>query len=305
MKTAVLVIGYCRPESLRRSLTSLLSCPDLQGFKLIVSLDGQKSSGPDVALTQNVVLELELPTGTDVILRPLNLGLKAHVKLAVEETLAVFDSVIVVEDDLDLHPDFLTHMARGLDQFREDPGVFSISGHLNPNFTTTRSWRSSPFFSSWGWATWRDRWSRIDWGYLEKPKLNAVQVSVLEVGGIRSNLRMLRLANQRKIDSWAIYVFTHCVANGLKSMYPAIPMVNNLGMDGLGTHADRTSKFDIEDLNWKQRKNPLGMDSPVSLERRSGPFKFYWSQASPFTRLVKSPRLLVLLPIYLLSRKTK
>ena len=70
------------------------------------------------------------------------------------------------KDDLVSSPDFPKYMNDALDYYEKDDEIWSISGYTF-NIDIPKDYNSEVYLScrgcSWGWATWKDRWEKVDW----------------------------------------------------------------------------------------------------------------------------------------------
>ena len=92
--------------------------------------------------------------------------------------------------------------------------------------------------SSWGWATWADRWNKVDWSIndFKVMKKNKEKIKFFEQGG-NDLFKMLELQYLGKIDSWAIRWCYSQFLNLSYSVTPKISMIQNNGFsDGVGVH---------------------------------------------------------------------
>jgi len=124
-------------------------------------------------------------------------------------------------------------MNTSLDHYENKSEVISISGYSFPNilkgqedaYLLNRSW-------SWGWATWRNRWEKIDWQantYTEFSKNRTLQKQFSALGS-DVNL-MLKKQMEGNLDSWLIrFVFHQFQVKGI-TLYPSISKVTNNGWD--------------------------------------------------------------------------
>ncbi len=174
-----------------------------------------------------------------------NKGLANSVITGVTDIIVKYGKVIVVEDDLLTAPQFLQFMNDALEFYKEDRRIWSISGYQYPikmpakyNETVYASYRAS----SWGWATWLDRWESIDWliGDYKKYRYNPIRILSFCKGGTDLD-KMLRYQMQGKLDSWAIRWCYNQSRQNKYTIYPVKSLVDNIGTDGSGTHCDPTS----------------------------------------------------------------
>jgi hypothetical protein len=177
-----------------------------------------------------------------------NMGLANSVISGVNEIINEYGRVIVVEDDLITSVDFLEYMNDALEYYENDNEIWSISGYTF-KIDIPKNYKSDVYISyrgcSWGWATWRNRWNKVDWDVkdYEEFKLNNKLRKKFNRGG-RDMSDMLDNQMAGKIDSWAI---RWCYAQfklDMLTVYPIVSRVKNIGLDGSGTHSGVTVKFD-------------------------------------------------------------
>ena len=70
-----------------------------------------------------------------------------------------------MEDDLLTSSNFLAFVNSALSTYEDRRDVFSVTGYNYP-LPMPPSYREDAYLSyrgsSWGWGTWRDRWSQVD-----------------------------------------------------------------------------------------------------------------------------------------------
>jgi hypothetical protein len=147
---------------------------------------------------------------------------------------------------------FLDFMNNALDFYGADHKIWSISGYCPP-IPVLKSLNCDIFLSmrstSWGWATWSNRWSMVDWDIsnFSELKVNKSLINSFNAGG-NDLFRMLELQYLGKLDSWAI---RWCYSQFLYKAYSVVPiasLVSNSGFeDGLGTHTNgKKNKWIVE-----------------------------------------------------------
>jgi hypothetical protein len=237
----VVVFAYRRPDHLRKTLTSLMCCEGFAESPIIVYCDGSRSTSDTAAvLSTRAVAKSMLGDRAKYHFAEQNLGLARSVIAGVGDTVATFGRAIVVEDDLELSPSFLTFMNRALDHYANEHRIFQISGYMfdGKNRPTSPTALFLPFTTSWGWATWKRAWDQFDplakgWEVLESNKSLRRRFNL---DGAYDYTSMLVRQMAGKIDSWAIrWYWTVFQANGLV-LFPPTTLVRNTGFDGSGTH---------------------------------------------------------------------
>lgn len=187
-----------------------------------------------------------------------NKGLATSIIEGVSEILKIHETVIVLEDDLVSTNNFLDFMNQSLEKFKDENSVFSISGFsFNLNIETkylydvyflNRGW-------SWGWATWRDRWGKVDWeikDYSEFIKNKKAQ-KLFSTGGSDLN-SMLKKQMTGNLDSWAIRWFYNQFKLGGLTLYPVKSKILNEGFGVEATHTTGSSRRYTPNLDNEKNK---------------------------------------------------
>lgn len=176
-----------------------------------------------------------------------NRGLAGSVIAGVTRVINEAGRVIVLEDDHVTTPDFLTFMNDALVRYQSDRRVWSISGYCPP-ITLPADYAESVFFtyrgSSWGYATWKDRWDQVDWAVTDYSSFRRSWTARKRLNrGGRDMAQMLALQMEGEIDSWAIrWCYAQSKLDAL-TVYPVHSLVQNIGLDGSGTHSGYASNF--------------------------------------------------------------
>ena len=174
-----------------------------------------------------------------------NNGLAKSIIDGVTKIINKHGKVIVLEDDLIVSDDFLNYMNEALEFYKDDEKIWSISGY-GPDMKCLKNYNEniylSPRGSSWGWATWKDRWDSIDWDIKDwqEFKKDKKAIEKFNFGG-DDMYKMLELQMLGKIDSWAI---RWCYNQYIKNMYTVYPKKSKIINDGFndnkGTHNSGT-----------------------------------------------------------------
>ncbi|MHB8915679.1 MAG: glycosyltransferase family protein [Thiobacillus sp.] len=241
MLSPVVIFAYRRPDHLRNTLASLMRCEGFAQSPIIVYCDGPRNDSEveSVTATRELAKNL-LGEHAEYHFSEVNLGLSRSVIAGVSQTVERFGRVIVVEDDLELHPAFLTFMNQALDRYACEDRVFQISGYQFdvPELKDTASALFLPFTVSWGWATWQRAWAHFDplasgWEKLRDDKDLRRRFNL---DGVYDYATMLVRQMSGLRDSWAVrWYWTVFKAKGLV-LFPPSSLVSNTGFDGSGTH---------------------------------------------------------------------
>lgn len=179
-----------------------------------------------------------------------NKGLAKSIIGGVGTLIDQYEKVIVVEDDLILSPYFLQYMNDALDYYKDVDNIWAISGYSFP-MKSLKKYEHDVFYSyrgcSWGWATWKDRWAKVDWEVKDYEKMMTDKKWQKQFNrGGNDLVHMLGMQMRGEINSWAIrWVFTQSNLN-MFTVYPKVSYVLNDGCDGSGTHCGNDDEYDTD-----------------------------------------------------------
>jgi len=244
----LLLFTYKRLETLRQTVASLQNNFLASETELIIFSDGPKSPA-DAEIIEEVRKFLATVDGfkkVHIHKSESNRGLATSIISGVTTVFETHDKLIVLEDDLITTPNFLSFMNFCLNEYADSGNVFSVSGYsfnLQPKpgevadvYFLNRGW-------SWGWATWKDRWTGVDWEVKDYAAFstNKKARTAFAKGGSDLNA-MLRKQMSGELDSWAIRWFFHQYKVGGLTAYPVFSKVLNNGFDSEATHTTGSSQ---------------------------------------------------------------
>ena len=245
---------YRRLSHTKTTVESLLRNKEAAESVLYIFSDAARSE-KDSAAVSEVREYIHSITGfqaVHLIEQDKNRGLANSIISGVSSVLEDHDRVIVIEDDLLLSPYFLQYMNIGLSIYQNEERVASIHGYTYPiqmNLPETFFLRGA---DCWGWATWKRAWLHFepDAEKLYKEIMYSGQKAEFDYHGYAGNIKMLLKQITGRIDSWAIRWHASAFLANMVTLYPGVSLVQNIGMDGGGTHSDATGAFETK-LNLK------------------------------------------------------
>lgn len=121
-KIALVVVGYNRPDSIRRILKSLAEAQyDYENIQLVVSID--HSGNEEVVQAAEDFVWKYGPKR--VWYRPGRLGLRKHI-ISCGDLTEEYGAVMILEDDLLVSPDFYNYAMQALEKYGEHPKIAGI-----------------------------------------------------------------------------------------------------------------------------------------------------------------------------------
>ena len=252
----VIVFNYNRPDHSHRTWEALARNQFAAEAELYLYCDGPKANASD-EMSQRIAelhaqakqYAINAPKAgkfktVHVVCAEKNKGLANSIIGGVTEVINKHGRAIILEDDLLTSPYFLKYMNEALDKYESYPSVFSISANRPPvsQMAIPADYEYDVFVSlrpfSTGWATWKDKWEKIDWSldYLNDFLKHSEQIKAFNRGG-DDLTNMLLLQRDHKIDSWAIRFSFQLFYHHAVAILPCIPYVDNIGFDGTGIHS--------------------------------------------------------------------
>lgn len=188
-----------------------------------------------------------------IIERNENYGLAKSIVSGVSEVLKSYDKIIVLEDDLITHPQFLEYMNTALDLYKESKDVFSITGFSHLKANSESKVNETCFLkitSTWSWATWADKWFFFN-DKIEHSEIlinNRKLRKAFNYDNSYPYYKMLKNRYNGKIKSWGIIWYWNVFKNNGLTLYPSKTLVDQIGFDGSGQNA---RNYNMEDNNIK------------------------------------------------------
>jgi hypothetical protein len=246
---AINLLMYGRYDHARAVVESLLR---EKAENVIIYLD--RPGNAQVLQEQERILEYldSLPDGFHTLVRPVKrLGLARSVRNAMDRSFESHDAAILLEDDCVIRPGGLTFFTEGLERFSDNRRIRSLCGYLFPAcnffFGPEDELLMLQRFSTWGWATWADRWRDYQ-ADLRKivDRFSDKNLSIeLFCEDMAYITRQDDFLEGRK-DIWSIpWILEHYLSSSF-AIYPRESVIENIGLDGSGQNCHSTAAFSLE-----------------------------------------------------------
>jgi hypothetical protein len=246
----ILVLGFNRPDYLRKLLRFL----ETQRIaRLYISIDGPLLDDPTsealVEECKKLAIATQEWTETRLLLSDTNYGCYLGVTKAIDWFFEHEEFGIILEDDLVLSSTAIRFLTDGLSFYSErmDVGAVCAFNNLFPYSISGEpvSTLIVSFPSSWGWATWRDRWGKIerDFSSYSKPLFIYKSLKYGGISGARTWLHIRKRLEENRLDSWAYrWLMTHC-RYGWKTIVPSRSLITNIGFRDDATHTRKEKEI--------------------------------------------------------------
>lgn len=300
-KAPIILFVYNRPQHTRVTVESLLNNHESAYSTLFVFSDGPKSlndqqkhyeDGNRVTEVRKYIRSIRGFRDIEMFENETNKGLAESVISGVSTVFQEYDKVIVVEDDLVLASIFLRFMNEALEFYRNDSRIFSLGGY-SPNIAMPIGYKDDVYLSyrcsSWGWATWKDRWEKADWNvedYCLFKKDRKMQQAFSRGG--RDLVDILAAQMNHKINSWAIrWDYAH-FRNNACALKPRFSLVRNIGTDGSGNHSSVTDHYNVDITLFRDRTPLLRSDVEINRVIAKRLAAFYERRQRPFMKRLRA-----------------
>lgn len=258
MLSPVILFVYKRPSHTKQVLEGLLRCEFSKNTPLIIYSDGIKPTASlkdkeEIEQTREVIrifkeeksnhfLSIEIHEATS------NKGLAKSVREGITAQINTYEKIIVLEDDIVPQKGFLKYMNEALNKYENEEKVWGISAYAYPLKNPTQV-RQETFFlpinSSWGWATWKRTWDKIDFD-IENifQKFNQHSLTAKEYNfGNYYYYEILEAQREQKVDSWAVFLMASLFLEKGWFLFPKYSIAKNTGFDNTGTHCTEEDIF--------------------------------------------------------------
>lgn len=256
MPAPIIIFAFNRVLPLKKLVDSLRKCPESMLSDLVIFIDGPRNENDKRSIQEikTFVKSIKGFKGIEYYFSSINKGLGPSIIAGVSEIINKYGHAIILEDDLIVLPNFLSYINAALSRYNTEKKVFSICGYSNKikkpedypyySYFCTRS-------SSWGWATWADRWNSVDWKLEPWENFTKYKHDFNKWGG-SDCFGMLEGWKTGKNKSWAIrFCFSQFLQDKL-SLFPTKSLVINNGFDGKGTNCKKWSRFKYELMDDKK-----------------------------------------------------
>ena len=242
MLAPIVIFAFNRPEALQKLLDSLRMNSFYEESDKYIFIDGPRCEEDKAKVDEVVTIARKV--ASNISISPVNRGLGNSIIAGVSTIIAEYGKAIVLEDDLICAPNFLSYMNQALDFYENDNKIISICGY-GLKIKRPRGYVGDVYLlgrsSSWGWATWKDRWEQIDWDIQDWNEFSSNKQMRRAFNKNGSDMySMLKGYMEGKNHSWAIRFCYN------QSICPFISKVDNIGFGEEATNCkQRYSRFKV------------------------------------------------------------
>lgn len=252
MPAPIIIFCYNRANHLQKTIAKLKTNALAKDSDLYIFSDAAKTVAEQnkVNKVREVIKNIYGFKTINATLAEKNKGLANSIIEGVSAVINLHSTAIVLEDDILVSQDFLSFMNEALEKYKTQENIYSVSGYSFKleDLQIKEEVALVKRASSWGWATWKNRWNSADWKVTEFDSfmLDKNRRSVFKDAG-EDQLPMLVKQQKGVIDSWAVRWTFHHYLNNAYCLVPKCSKVKNIGTDGTGTNfTNSVSSFDTD-----------------------------------------------------------
>jgi hypothetical protein len=248
--TPVAIFTFNRPQLTERLLGILAK---IKPGRILVVSDGPRSHvASDVekcAAVRKLFENLDWECRIDRNYADSNMGSFPRNSSGLNWVFEQVEEAVILEDDCVPDLSFFPYCEELLDKYRNNSRIGLISGNnflKNPDIQQKQSYFFSGYATTWGWASWRRTWQKVDlnmpyWpqfrdsGELQQAVLSPVEANYWR--GIYDAILERKMKN-----AWDYQLILTCLKYKLLIIVPSSNLVSNVGFGPGGTHCmDDTS----------------------------------------------------------------
>jgi hypothetical protein len=220
----------------------LSECSDLFIFSDAAKSEAQAEAVREV---RKYIREVDGFKSITIVEREANLGLARSIIDGVTSIVNKYGRIIVLEDDLQISPYFLSYMNDALDMYKNEERVMHVSGYMFPigNSALPETFFLRPT-SCWGWATWDRAWKHFNkdakgllGGFTEQ------EIARFNMDDTYDYWGQVAQNEAGLINTWAVFWYASVFQLGGLCLHPARSLINNTGHDGTGENCGESNVF--------------------------------------------------------------
>lgn len=169
-----------------------------------------------------------------------NRGCGPSVKEAIDWFFSQEEEGIILEDDTVPDLTFFDFCDEMLERYRDDLRVAFISGsNHHGNYGEDYSYFFARNKTTWGWATWKRSWDRMDYEmkWLKSANADAIirNMSLLEETS-KYWMNAVMSIHEKNVSAWDWQWYFSVAAEDQLVIYPKVNLVSNIGFGADATH---------------------------------------------------------------------
>ena len=259
-QTPVLIMTYIREKNTFKILDILKKINQKNIFLFNDGLFKSKDKKIHQNFRKNII-NYKKKNKIKIILPKKNLHHRFAQPYALSKVFKNYSEVIVLEDDTIPNKSFFKFCNQLLFRYKDDKRISIISGNNFLNYKNYKrrnndSYFFSKFTTTWGWATWKDRWEDsfdINMKNWPKVKKEGWMKDILLNDKSEKFLSKYLHRRFKLIDKdWDRVWQFGCLINGRLTIFPNKNLITSVGQDEFATHNNpkKWDRLPLEELKF-------------------------------------------------------
>lgn len=270
----IILFVYNRPKHTLQTLEALNKNELAEQSVLYIFADGAKHDSSQENLknikeVRRIIRQKQWCKQTIINEQAINKGLAKSIIEGVTEVVNKHGKVIVLEDDLITGKFFLKFLNDALNIYKHSNNVFGVTGYCYFDDIKIEKPYLLPIGSSWGWATWKDKWTCFESNPFSL-------INEIDNKGLKNKFDfggypfypMLYDNCLSKNDSWAIRFYASFFLKSGFFLFPNKSIVHNIGFDASGTHCGDQSIYNPMLYNGEIKVSNLTTSSNLKILKK-------------------------------------
>jgi len=253
----IFVSVHTRLHHFKKCIESLLSNPEAKFSDIYISSDSYRNDKEktQVEAIRNYIKLIKGFKSVNPIFFEKNVGIEFAGKFCFDKIFNKSNSIIVLEDDIEVSPLFLKYINTGLCFYENDPKVFSICG-FSPiilgenNFSENFLFKSNDW-NAWGFGTWKSKFNAFT-NFRNSNKLfSDIKLNIgsrtfrkkLDNLSLEHYPHLLYSEKQKITPEFDYLAGYYCLKNNFFNIYIAKSFTINNGNDGSGLRAKNNNEI--------------------------------------------------------------
>lgn len=289
VKTPVLFITFVRPDYARKTFDSIRAAQPSKLYfysnKGRIEKEGEIERNEEI---RSYISEVDWSCELHIWFRDECVNVYDSLRGAITWLFDNEEQGIILEEDCVPTMGFFSFCDQLIEKFRDDTKVWMISGDNYISYNPEGyDYIYSYMFQIYGWASWRDRWNKIDWDLIKIDdflKSDKIKYLFPEKKQCKDRIRIIKdnVNNLRRTKCWdGIFHYTMFMNNAM-CIYPKVLLVSNIGLVGTHNKSKEVSIFNTKAIysdEYYSIKNEPPFPLP-SIKFENKMYKITWQRPS-------------------------
>lgn len=246
----VLIFVYDRFNHLKNAVESLIKCPEAQNTEIFIASDmtSEKEKEFQINEIRDYIGSIKEFKKVTPIFFDKNVGIEHSWHYSLDLVFKKHDSIIILEDDIEVSPLFLRFINQGLNYYKNNPNIFSICG-FSPSIMSDfydKNAQNKIYFNhswaAWGVASWKNKFLEFNefrnsdglLNFVNKDLKDNELVKSLNILSPKYYIHLLYCFKNKKVPEFDFLAAYYCLKNNMYNVYSNHTLTKNYGHDGTG-----------------------------------------------------------------------